>query len=350
MTRVAWIFGVILVCFHLGAAEHSFDFSTNKVGVIPPGFVSFVAGKGAPGQWTTVLSEVPSQFQPLLKDAPATNTLPVLTQTALDPANERFPVLFYKGDRYGDFSLTTRLRLVSGRTEQMAGLVFRLQDEKNFYVVRLSGRGNVRFYKFVNGERTDPIGNDVPIRMGQWYELTVKATANRIEVFLDGRSVIPTLTDNSFTVGKIGFMTKSDALSEFMNATVSYQPLVTIAEKLVQDTLEKQKRLLNLRLYGKTAGRQELHVIASKKPEELGQAATEVETNVFTSNEPYLGKVGNDFVVTAPLRDRNGEVVAVAKFFLKPFAGQTEANVIARVLPTVRWMESRIASAETLVD
>jgi hypothetical protein len=38
----------------------------------------------------------------------------------------------------------------------------------------------------------------------------------------------------------------------------------------------------------------------------------------------------------------------VVKFFLEPFAGQTEKNAIARVTPTLRWMEGRLSTAEGL--
>jgi hypothetical protein len=329
-------------------AEREMDFSTNRPGTTPAGFKSFVAGGGAPADWRIVMADVPSQFAPVLNDRPTINRLPVLAQLSEDRTDERFPVLYFDEDRYGDFTFTTRLRMVRGGREQMAGVVFRMQDERNFYVVRLSGTGNIRFYKFVDGQRSTPIGNDLPLQVGQWYELTITATANRIDVLLDGKQVIPTLSDSSFGVGKVGFMTKSDAVSEFMTGRVTYQPLVTVAEKLVRDTLEKQPRLLNLRLYGKTSGRPELHVIAAKNAAEIGMEATDVENQVYTSNEMFLGKEADEFRVTSPLRDRNGEVVAVVKFFLKPFAGQTEANVAARVRPTVDWMEGRLAASEGL--
>ncbi len=344
------MWGIVLSAGVNTAAERSFDFSTNQPGPVPAGFSAFVAGEGGPADWRIILTEIPSQFEPLLGDTPTLNKVPVLAQLSQDRTDERFPVLRYTEERYGDFTFTTRFRLAGGVTEQIAGVVFRLQDERNFYVVRVSVLGNIRFYKFVDGQRTAPIGNDLPVRKGQWYELTVTATANRIDVLLDGKPVIPTLTDNSFAVGQVGFLTKSDAMSEFMNARVTYQPLVTVADTLVRDTLERQPRLLNLRLYGKTSGRPELHVLAAMKEDEVGMVATDVENRVFSGNETFMGKGEKEFLVTSPLRDRNGDVVAVVKFFLKPFAGQTEANVVARVLPTVRWMEQRLAASDRLAD
>jgi len=333
----------------LRGAERSFDFSTNQPGKMPSGFKAFVAGEGKPGDWQVALAAVPSLLAPVTDKATTHAQLPVLAQVSRDPTGERYPVIYWDGDRFGDFTLTTRFRMSGGAVEQMAGVVFRLVDERNFCVVRASALGgNVRFYKFVDGQRTAPVGNDLPLQKGQWYELTVKAEGNKFDVLLDGRQVIPTITDNSFPVGKVGFMTKSDAVSEFADVRIRYQPLVIFAETLLAQVMERQPRLLNLRIYGTTPSRKDLHVLAAKDSAEVGQPATEVESGVLTGNETYYGKEDKQILVTAPLRDRNGEAVGVAKFFLKPFAGQTEANALARVLPTVRWMETQLAASEGL--
>ena len=74
-------------------------------------------------------------------------------------ADEHFPILLYDRETFTDLTLTTKFKLVDGVVEQMAGIVFRLQDEKNFYVIRASGLGNnVRFYKMVAGLRESAPG------------------------------------------------------------------------------------------------------------------------------------------------------------------------------------------------
>ncbi len=333
------------------AAERAFDFSQTKVGETPEGFRSFRAGIGKPGDWQIVLDDIPTEFKPRSTNAAAANRLPVLAQVSRDPADERFPVLLYDGDVYGDLTLTTRFKIVGGAVEQMAGVVFRLQDEKNFYVVRANAQdGNVRFYKFINGERSAPIGNSMAVTKGVWHELSVTCSGNRILVRFDGKEAIPELTDNSFLLGKVGFMTKSDSVAYFSEAKVEYRPLESLATSLVRETIAHQSRLKNLRIYGKTTAQPELHVIASKIATENGMKAEETELKAFTENQSYLGKADNDQIVTAPLHDRNGETVGVVKFFLKPFLGQTEANVVARVLPIVREMELRVGAAKDLND
>ena len=347
--RLPVILSAILGLVAAQAAERSFDFSQTKPGATPEGFRAFRAGTGKPGDWQIVLDDIPTELQPRSTNAAAANRLPVLAQVSRDPVDERFPVLLYDGEVYGDLTLTTRFKIVGGTVEQMAGVVFRLQDEKNFYVVRANALdGNVRFYKFFNGDRSAPIGNSLPVSKGVWHELSVSCTGNRIQVRLDGKEAMPELTDNSFLLGKVGFMTKSDSLAYFSEAKVSYRPLESLATTMVRDTLARQPRLKNLRIYGKTTAQPELHVIASKNEKEVGQKAEETELKVFTENQSYVGKAASEQVVTAPLHDRNGETVGVVKFFLKPFLGQTEANVIARVLPIVREMELRVGASRDL--
>ena len=42
---------------------------------------------------------------------------------------------------------------------------------------------------------------------------------------------MPPLNDNTFTTGKIGFRTKSDAVSYFGDTTITYTPLVPVARR-----------------------------------------------------------------------------------------------------------------------
>ena len=351
--RCPWVLLLLIALVpgvpRLAAAERVLDFSTNQPGRTPAGFKAFVSGEGPPADWQVQMARVPSLIEPFSDRAAANAQIPVVAQLSKDPSDERFPVLYLADERFGDFTFTTRFRIVGGVAEQIAGIVFRMTDERNFCVVRVSALGgNVRFYRFVDGRRTAPVGNDLPIRSGQWYELSVKAEGNKFDVFLDGQRVMPTLTDNAPAAGQIGFLTKSDTVCEFADVRINYRPLVSFAETLLKGVLERQPRLLNLRIYGTTATRPELHVLAARNPGEIGLAASDVETGVLDSNETYYGRGDQEILVTAPLRDRNGDAVGVAKFFLKPFAGQTEANAVARVLPTVRWMEAQLAASEGL--
>jgi hypothetical protein len=334
------------------AAERSFHFTDATLQHAPAGFRSLLAGEGKPGDWQVIEDEMPSAMRKITGDAPVTSRRKVLAQLSNDPTDERFPLLVFDGDSYGDFTLTTRFKLVGGSAEQMAGVVFRLQDERNFYVIRASGLGkNIRFYKMVSGIRSSPIGPDVAITQGVWHELKIECKGNQIRGWLDGKDALPPLTDNSFTAGKIGFWTKSDSVAYFGDTDLVYTPREPFAQKMVRDLMKLQPRLRGVRIFTPVAGSDELKVIASDQPGLLGQTGTDTEARCFRTGAIFQAKdkVGT-VTVMMPLRDRNGEIVAVTHLVMESFPGQTEQNVLSRATPLMKYMQSGIQSARDLTD
>jgi len=341
----------LLLALPLRAAERVFDFDVTKTGELPTGWVPFVTGGGKASQWEVVQDDVPLTLAPLSPNAPTVNKRAVVAQLSRDPTDERYPMLMFDTERYGDFTFTTRLKIVEGSVEQIAGVAFRIQDEKNYYVVRLSALGNnLRFYKFVNGQRSPPIGPEMPIKKGVWHELAVQCLGNRIDIRLNGQPAMPTASDNSFARGKIGFFTKSDTIAYFADARVSYRPLEMLAATLVREAMKENPRILNLRIYGRTDSDPSLHVLASNDTAELGQKAGDTEANVLQMNQPFYGKEKNRALITYPLHDRNGEAIGAVKFTIRSFKGQTEANAMARVMPIVKEMREKIAGAADLTE
>lgn len=340
----------VLLTIPAPAAELFLDFNKFALGPAPTGFVSTVTGQGRPGDWKIIEDQVPSAFAPLTANA----TIPtrrVLAQLGQDPADEHFPLLIYQGETFGDFTLNTRFKCARGIIEQMAGIAFRIQDEKNYYVVRASSAGNnVRFYKFVNGERSAPIGPEIEIPGKTWHELTVSCQANQIRVSLNGKEVIPTLTDNSFTGGKIGFWTKSDSISHFADTRITFTARIPFAQELVTSMMGKYPRLIGLKIYAFSGEHPVLTTIASTAKDERGQPGDPTGEAVIREGKVYYGKSDNTCSVVLPLPDRNGEIVAALRVVMKPFPGQTENNAVARALPIKKEMQNRIQSAKDLLQ
>jgi hypothetical protein len=241
--------------------------------------------------------------------------------------------------------------MVAGAVEQMAGLAFRIQDADNYYVVRANAQdGNVRFYKFVQGARSEPIGPKLPVAKGEWHELSVACKGSQIRVFLNGREVIPALTDTSFSSGRVGFWTKSDSVSHFAGARVLYTPREKLAEVLVRDAMRKFDRLKNLQVIAPTAGSREPIVVASSAPADLGRPAADAHRQCLAAGTPFYLKDGKVAIVTLPLRDQNGDVAAAVQVTMESFPGQTQANAFTRAKPVLRLMEARVTTQKELVD
>ena len=344
-----WIVFLALALKVAGAEIH-FNFSDPPEGATPTNFQAALAGDGPPAVWKIVLDAVPSAFAPLTDKAPDVSRHGVLAQTSSDVTDERFPMLLFTGEKFRNFKFTMRFKIVSGIAEQMAGVVFRYQNSSNYYVVRASSLGNnLRFYKFVNGVRSSPIGPELPIPTNVWHELTVECKGNQIRVLLNGKEVMPALSDSSFPAGKIGFWTKSDSVSYFSDARLSYTLREKLADGVVHDTLNRFTKLKGLKLFAMPAGKDQPLVIASGNRSEIGQPGGEQEKKCLLEGAPFVGRGKDTMAVMLPLRDRNGDIVAAARVTLDSFLGQTENNALARVRPVLKFMENRVANAnETL--
>ncbi|HEX7862383.1 MAG TPA: family 16 glycoside hydrolase [Verrucomicrobiae bacterium] len=326
------------------AADLFFDFASSNA---LTGFHSTVTGEGKPGLWRIITDEVPSTIPTITANAPATKKS-VLAQLSRDLTDEHYPILVYTNDTFGDFTFTTRLKCVSGVVEQMAGIVFRYQDEKNYYYVRASAKGSTfRFFKLVDGQRSAPIGPEMQIPAGTWHDLSVECKANKIRILFNGQPIIPELTDNSFASGKIGFWTKSDSVSHFADARITYTPREPFIKSVLRDIQQKYPRVQSLRIYGKTP-ENHLRVMAATDDSQLGQPGTDVEQKIFEMDLPFYGKIKTGIVVTLPVHDRNGDVIAALRVEMKSFPGQTESNALARATPIAKDIEFRIVDVKEL--
>jgi Domain of Unknown Function (DUF1080) len=331
------------------AAERQFDFSDVREGQIPAGFRSTVTGRGKPGDWKVVLDAAAPLLAPLAPQARSVKA--VLAQTAQDPTDEHYPLLVFEDESFGDFVLTTRFKIVSGVAEQMAGIAFRIQDEKNYYYVRASALGNsFCFFKFVNGLLVGPVKANLEITQGSWHDLAVECKGSLVTCSLDGKVIFGQMREEEFPKGKVGFWTKSDSVSYFADTKITFSPLVDPAQAIVREVARKYSRLVGLKISVLGQDRKTTRTVASKVPAEVGQAGGKSEFEVITHGTVYYGKEKDTVAVIMPLRDRNGEIIAAARVILGTFPGQTEENAIGRAVPVVREVQGHIQSLDDLVQ
>ena len=331
-------------------AEIKIDFSGFADGSAPTNFHRALAGGGQPGDWKIVMDEIPPLLAPLSDKAPVETKRAVLAQTSQDMTDERFPMFIYDGDTFKDFQFTTRFKIISGVAEQMAGVVFRFQNASNFYVVRASVLGhNVRFYKVVDGIRADPIGPQLDITNGVWHTLSVGCQGNQLTFWFDGKLVMPPLQDNTFAEGKIGFWTKSDAVSYFSDPVIDYTPRIPAAQALVVSIMKKEPHILGLRIYA-LDGQGRAHIIASKDENEVGEPGADAEKNAVTGGAVSYGREKGVDTIVMPFRDRNGDPMAAVRVKLKSFLGETQENAIIRATMVVKSMQAEVTSSEQLMQ
>lgn len=181
-----------------GAAAASWTFDQDAAGSPPQGAEAFA------GQWT-VRAETDAPSKP--------NAL-------CQVGNATFPAIALSSTVYADLTITVRFKPISGKEDQAAGIIFRIQDKDDYYILRANAlEGNVNFYKYAGGSRSDIKDGSAKVASGQWQELKVEATGDRLRGFLNGALVVET-NDTTYKAGRVGLWTKADSVTCFDDLTV----------------------------------------------------------------------------------------------------------------------------------
>ena len=343
-----------LLAWTASGAEHVFNFGEYPFDQAPSNFVSAVTGAGKPGEWKVMLDQAPSLMPARDTNAPAMTQHAVLAQLERFALDQHFPVLTYNDEKFDDFTFSTRVKIVGGAVGQMGGVVFRYRDPKNYYVLVASVLDkHFWFFKIVNGLRSERlIGPAIEIAKDEWHDISVQCQGNHINCLFDGKQIIPMITDDSFSSGKVGFWTKSDSVVYFTDAKVNYTPRETLAQTLVSETTADYSRVLGMKIFAMRPGDTNSVVVAAKDAKDLRQAGGKVETDVIHNGKSYLSrdKKAGTMTVTAPLRDRNGDSIAAVVFVLKAFPGETEDTALVKSQTMIKKIEPRVTSLNDLLQ
>jgi hypothetical protein len=364
MSRPFVALGVGAIFASASATERLFDWRDTKLNETPTGFRTVLSGSGLPGDWKVIFdeamwpgSEAGAPGQPRRDTR---HVRPVLAQLSRDRTDGRYPMLILDGETFTDFALNAQFKIVDGIEEQMAGIAFRIQDERNYYYIRASALGqNVNFFKVQDGQLIGPIGTKAEIPRGVWQELAIQCRGNEIRwsVSTPGPLGNPgstnanmTLRDNTFSEGRIGFWTKSDSVSYFGETRISYTRRENLAQVLVRDTIKKYPRLQSIKILAPARDSAATTIVASTDPAEIGRPGQKETADVIARGVIYHAEDAGHILLTMPLHDSSGESVAAVKLVMKSFPGQTEKNAIARATPIVKEIERRVRTLEDLTQ
>jgi hypothetical protein len=208
----------LLVALGAAAMAHAetrkVDFNQDAVEQPPKGFeFGNTAGVGKPGHWVVQVDGANK----------------VLAQTDPDPTRPRFPVAVITDLAAADVDLSVRFKPISGQIDQAGGLVWRYQNQDNYYIVRANAlEHNVVLYKVEGGKRMDlPLkgegrtyGKKTEVPADQWSTLRVVANGPLFEVYFNGAKLYEVEDDTFSAPGKVGLWTKADSVTQFDDLTV----------------------------------------------------------------------------------------------------------------------------------
>jgi 3-keto-disaccharide hydrolase len=190
--------------------QFGYNFDSDTAGQLPAKFHSAKTGAGTQEKWS------------VSADSTAPSKPNVVAQTSTDKTDYRFPLLIADEGSFQDLDLSVKFKAVSGSVDRAGGLVFRLKDPNNYYVVRANAlEDNYRLYHVVNGRRREFAGVNFKVTSGEWHELRVEVVGNKITCYYDGNKKIEAHDDTFKDAGKIGLWTKADSVTHFDDLRVT---------------------------------------------------------------------------------------------------------------------------------
>jgi hypothetical protein len=184
--------------------QFAYNFDSDSAGQLPQNFHSALTGSGVESKWVVMAD-------------PSAPTKPnVVAQTSTDKTDYRFPLLISDEGSFQDLEVSVKFKAVSGNIDRAGGLVFRLKDPNNYYIVRANAlENNYRLYRVVNGRRSQFAGANLKVTSGEWHELRVELLGNKFTCYYDGSKKIEATDDTFKDTGKIGLWTKADSVTYF---------------------------------------------------------------------------------------------------------------------------------------
>ena len=117
-----------------------------------------------------------------------------------------------------------KINPVSGHEDQAGGIIWRVKDANNYYIVRANAlEGNVVLYKTVDGKRSSlavkgrmfGYGVDSKVPSRKWSTLRVEFSGKLFTVFFNGEKLFEVEDDTFNDGGGVGVWTKADSVTLF---------------------------------------------------------------------------------------------------------------------------------------
>ena len=193
--------------FSFGSAE-TITFDSARIGSMPPGWTVVSSSTTRPGRWQVAT------------DGTAPSRPRVLAQLGIVKGADCFALALFDKSVLRDGDLSVDLKIVSGRLQQSAGVVWRFRDPSNYYfAVASADYKSVSIFKRINGHVSLLAHASVTHRVDdrEWNVIRIKFRGPRFDLFFGHRKLIETTDETLGTAGKTGLWTRADTVAYFDN-------------------------------------------------------------------------------------------------------------------------------------
>jgi hypothetical protein len=198
----------------LQAGEKVWHFDDMQTQKLPAGWKADVTnGKKGSAVWQVVLD----------KSAPSPRHVLALTDIN-HHSGAAFNLCRMDGTAFLDGEIEVKFRANRGRIDQGGGIIWRVQDNKNYYIARFNPlEDNFRLYFVKNGHRRVLASADVRLHAGEWHTMKIVQKGDRYAGYLDGKKYLKGRDGTFAQHGGVGLWTKADAATSFDDFLVKVQ-------------------------------------------------------------------------------------------------------------------------------
>lgn len=313
MSRLIEVTALCLLCGGLPppAVQAQDGFAEAAVGSVPAGWSPATTGSRVASVWKI-------QVDPTAPEGER-----VLLQTAAVGPNSRFNLCIADQPRWRNLDVTVSLKSISGKIDQGGGLVWRYQDEKNYYLARVNPlEQNFRLFKVVDGERIQLGSVDVEAGTSTWETLRVVHRGTRIDCSLDGEQFLKAVDSSILPAGRIGVWTKADAVTAFTAPQIAVPSEETPEQAVVVNTQDESVSVVGLATMKEVArhhvGPRPYGIAVTRDGQTVAVGVEDEECVKFFSFPEFvlqgttpIGRMFNDHIVLT----QDGRNMMVANFY-----------------------------------
>ncbi len=184
----------------------SWDFEDVPVGELPTGWqVEATNRRGPLATWQVVEDET----------GPVGGRVLALTSVN-HSSGGTFNICWTDSTSFLDGEIRVRFKAVKGREDQGGGVIWRVQDQDNYYIARFNPlEDNFRLYTVHEGARRKIADARIALPAGQWHTMRIVQQGDRFAGYLDGKKLLEGKNDLFQGAGGVGVWTKADAVTSF---------------------------------------------------------------------------------------------------------------------------------------
>ena len=184
--------------------DKEWTFDETPPGTLPETFVVGTLFDGRPaGDWKILIT------------SRAKSASQVLAQVGAKGSDQAYKLVLFDDTTSANVDVEVSFLAVSGKVDLGGGLIWRAQDDRNYYLLRASAvEQNIRLYRVVKGVRYLVKNHNRAIAPSAWHSLRIIQHGCDMQIRYDNEPLFQ-LCEQTWDQGRVGLWTKSDAVTYF---------------------------------------------------------------------------------------------------------------------------------------